>query len=208
MPSSPVFRGKYLQALHKAEQDGRLTNAPQADRLARAERRARLLRHDWVVYAKTARHGAAAVLDYLARYTHRVAVSDERIVGIKGKAVLRRVRADTSGGKRCVRIDGLSFIGRFLTHVLPAGFKRIRHYGWLGPAHKRERLAQARAALAMPTPYPLALEQADAFMRRVAKLDINTGPHCGLGHWRSVQVQPALTARGRETPVAMARAPP
>ena len=161
---SKVFRGKFMAALTKAEKSGGLPKDPQASVSQRAARRARLLRHDWVVYAKTALRGAGEVLDYLARYTYRVAVSDERILAIRGDDVLLRVRADDTGGKRCVRIDGQTFIERFLTHVLPQGYKRIRHYGWLGPAHKRERLARARRALAMPAPNPIAIEQAAEFM--------------------------------------------
>ncbi|WP_367142090.1 transposase [Propionivibrio sp.] len=81
------------------------------------------------------------------RYTHRVAISNERIVGIDGNDVLFRVRADRSTGKkRTIHLPGTEFIGRFLHHVLPPGFKRIRHYGLLSPARKNG-LAAARAAL-------------------------------------------------------------
>ena len=89
-----------------------------------------LYAHDWVVYAKEPLGGPEAVLDYLGRYTHRVAISNERIVGIDGNDVLFRVRADRSTGKkRTIHLPGTEFIGRFLHHVLPPGFKRIRHYG-------------------------------------------------------------------------------
>ena len=104
-----------------------------------------------------------------------------------------RVRADGSGGKRTVRIDGAEFVGRFLQHVLPAGFKRIRHYGLLAPAHKTERLAQARAALAMPAPNPIAQDTAASFMRRVAGIDLARCPHC-RGRWRPIaQLAPQRT---------------
>ncbi|WP_294251379.1 transposase [Propionivibrio sp.] len=92
--------------------------------------------------------GPEAVLDYLGRYTHRVAISNERIVGIDGNDVLFRVRADRSTGKkRTIHLPGTEFIGRFLHHVLPPGFKRIRHYGLLSPARKKNGLAAAWAAL-------------------------------------------------------------
>ena len=205
---SRVFRGKFLAALHSAERGGQLPGDPQSEVSARAERRRRLLRHDWVVYAKSALHGAGAVLDYLSRYTYRIAVSEERIVGIKGDDVLLRVRADGHGGKRCVRIDGTTFIDRFLSHVLPAGYKRIRHYGWLAPALKREQLSAVRAARALPAPNPIATEQADAFMRRVAQLDIHFCAHCGIGRWRNVQLQTASIARRSPASMQRARAPP
>jgi Putative transposase len=151
----------------------------------------RLRRHDWVVYAKTPLAGAAAVLDYLSRYTHRTAIGNERLVAIAGDKVLLRVRADATGGKRTIAIDGQLFIGRFLQHVLPSGFKRIRHYGLLAPATKTDRLATARALLAMPASNPKAIEDAQAFMRRVTAIEITCCPHCRLGHWQLVLQLPA-----------------
>ena len=128
-----------------------------------------LYAHDWVVYAKEPLGGPEAVLDYLGRYTHRVAISNERIVGIDGNDVLFRVRADRSTGKkRTIHLPGTEFIGRFLHHVLPPGFKRIRHYGLLSPARKKNGLAAARAALGVPPPHPEVIESVDEFLRRVA----------------------------------------
>jgi len=127
------------------------------------------------------------VLDYLGRYTHRVAISNERLVGIDGDEVLFRVRADASGGKkRTLRMDGTEFIDRFLQHVLPAGFKRIRHYGLLSPARKKEGLAAARAALGVPPPQAAVIESVAEFMRRVAHIDFERCPHCGTGRFRVV----------------------
>ena len=79
---------------------------------------------------------------------------------------------------------------RFLQHVLPPGFKRIRHYGLLSAAAKSERLAQARLALAMPTPDARACEDAAAFLKRVTGIELSCCPHCRLGHWQTVQVLP------------------
>jgi hypothetical protein len=106
-----------------------------------------LRRHDWVVYAKTPLAGPAAVLDYLARYTHRTAIGNERLVGIDAGKVRLRVRGDESGARRTIALDGAQFIGRLLQHVLPPGFKRIRHYGLLAPATKADRLRRARQLL-------------------------------------------------------------
>lgn len=97
------------------------------------------------------------------------------------------MRADASGGKRTIALDGEQFIGRFLQHVLPQGFKRIRHYGLLAPATKAQRLATVRELLAMPAPNPKAIEDAQACMRRVAAIEIACCPHCKLGHWQVVQ---------------------
>jgi len=180
---SRVFRGKFMQALQQHSQAGGLPRDPADSALARAQRVRALRRHDWVVYAKTPLAGPAAVLDYLSRYTQRTAIGNERLVGIEGDTVRLRVRADARLGKRVIAMPGEQFIGRFLQHVLPAGFKRIRHYGLLAPAAKAERLALARQLLAMPAANPQAREDAQAFMRRVAALDIACCPHCKIGHW-------------------------
>jgi hypothetical protein len=147
-----------------------------------------LLKHDWVGYAKTPLGGPAEVLDDLSRYTHRTAISNERLVAIREGQVLLRVRADDQGGKRVIRIPGPTFIGRFLHHVLPPGFKRIRHYGLLSPARKRERLATARQALHVPQPSPPAVEAAEDFMRRVVQRDIPRCPCWATGTLRVVAI--------------------
>jgi hypothetical protein len=140
-----------------------------------------------VVYAKTPLTGPAAVLDYLARYTHRTAIGNERLLNIEDDRVRFRVRADAAGGKRSIALDGQQFIARLLLHVLPARFKRIRHYGLLAPAAKSQRLALARKLLAMPQPSVQAQEDAHAFMRRVAAIDIGRCPHCQAGRWQLLQ---------------------
>lgn len=147
-----------------------------------------LREHDWVVYAKPPAGGPAQVLDYLARYTHRVAISNERILGIEGDQIRLRVRPDPDHGRRTVSLPAQEFIARFMRHVLPRGFKRIRHYGLLAPRHKAQRLAQARAALHVPEPQVPAIETAQAFLRRVASIDLTRCPHCRCGHWRTVQI--------------------
>jgi hypothetical protein len=183
---SKVFRAKFLDALDAAHRQQVLPKDPAAAPVAWAERRRALLKHDWVVYAKTPMAGAAQVLEYLSRYTHRTAISNERLMAIRDDQVLLRVRADDHGGKRVVRIPGATFIGRFLQHVLPSGFKRIRHYGLLSPARKTERLSAARQALQAPEPHPIARESVEQFMQRVAKHDIETCPCCRQGRLRVV----------------------
>ncbi len=188
---SKVFRGKFLDALEQARAAGALPADPAAAGPQWRTRLQALRRHDWVVYAKTPMAGPAAVLDYLSRYTHRTAIGNERLVAIAGDKVLLRVRADATGGKRTIALDGQEFIGRFLQHVLPSGFKRIRHYGLLAPATKADRLATARDLLAMPVPNPKAVEDAQVFMRRVAAIEISCCQHCKLGRWQLVQHLPA-----------------
>ena len=157
---SKVFRAKFMHALQEAVITGALPRDPASIPEDHRQRVQALHRHDWVVYAKTPLAGPAAVLDYLARYTHRTAIGNERLVAIERDKVLLRVRADDHGGKRIVAMHGTEFIARLLQYVLPPGFKRIRHYGLLAPAIKTQRLAAARHLLDMPAPNPRAIEDA------------------------------------------------
>ena len=206
---SRVFRTKFLQALRQATRRGALPRDPARSAQARGRRERALWRHDWVVYAKTPLAGPAAVLDYLARYTHRTAIGHERLVGIAGDQVRLRVRADARGGRRTVSMPGVEFIARFLQHVLPDGFKRIRHYGLLAPAGKARRLAAARRLLGMPAPNPQAIEDAQAFMRRVAAIEINCCPNCPFGRWQLVhKLQADRTALAAIAPAGYRNKPP
>ena len=205
---SRVFRGKFVQALQQAGAIAALPRDPADTATARQRRVQALRRHDWVVYAKTPLAGPAAVLDYLARYTHRTAIGNERLAAIAGDQLLLRVRADDTGGKRVIAMPGEQFVGRLLQHVLPPGFKRIRHYGLLAPAAKTERLATARKLLAMPAANSQAREDAQAFMRRVAAIDVACCPHCRLGHWRVVEQRGADRAAIAAPTLAACRGPP
>jgi Putative transposase/Transposase zinc-binding domain len=205
---SRVFRGKFMHALAQAGNSAVLPRDPADTATARRQRVQALRRHDWVVYAKTPLAGPAAVLDYLARYTHRTAIGNERLVAIAGNQVLLRVRADNTGGKRVIAMDGQQFVGRLLQHVLPPGFKRIRHYGLLAPAAKTERLTLARKLLAMPQANPQAREDAQAFMRRVAAIEIECCAHCRLGRWRVVEQRGADRAAIAAPTLAVCRGSP
>ena len=199
---SKVFRGKFVAALtaqRTAASWPSVAGEPDWRQLKTA-----LYAHDWVVYAKQPLGGPAQVLEYLGRYTHRVAISNERIVAVDHGGVAFRVRADAATGKkRTLRLSGAEFIDRFLLHVLPRGFKRIRHYGLLASRHKATRLAQARRALAVPTPDPAVVESVALFMQRVARLDWNACPICGHGHFKPAGPLAPVRAHG-----ASPRGPP
>jgi len=180
---SKVFRGKFVAALKAARQAGKLNEAQLAEHAWR-DLLVRVHKHDWVVYAKEPLGGPAQVLDYLGRYTHRVAISNERIINIGADTVSVRVRDSAHGNRRrTLSVPAETFIERFLLHVLPKGFKRIRHYGLIGPAHKAARLAAARAALDAPTPDPIVVESVEAFMRRIDQHMRMCCPHCGKGQF-------------------------
>ena len=193
---SKVFRGKFIAGLDDLRRQGHLPDFLDSSAWQRLKQD--LYAHDWVVYAKQPLGGPQAVLEYLGRYTHRVAISNERIIGIANDQVAFRVRADAEGRKRTLRLPGGEFIARFLLHVLPSGFKRIRHYGLLSPARKKIGLAAARSALAVPPPEPAIIESVAAFLCRVARLESMCCPHCG-GQFRvtaTLLPQRGATARG------------
>ena len=145
-----------------------------------------------MVYAKTPLGGPAQVLEYLSRYTHRTAISNERIRAITPEEVAFTVRANDRGAncnaKRLERLPGVEFVRRFLLHVLPTGVKRIRHYGVLASSCKGVKLPAARLALQMPAANPQAMESARAFMGRVAKMDVGLCPCCKVGRLKVTAV--------------------
>lgn len=178
---SKVFRGKFLAALKLAHDTHATPNDPHSEPQAWAQRQRELYRHDWVVYAKTPLGGPAQTLEYLSRYTHRTAIGNERIKTVTPAEVVFTVRANDQGGKQTVRLPGDEFIRRYLLHIVPKGIKRIRHYGVLASACKAEKLNQAKEALHMPPTGPKALESAQTFMARVAKLETKQCPCCKAG---------------------------
>jgi len=191
---SAVFRGKYLGALAQAFERGRLrfagTTLGLADPAGRRALFDQLRARPWVVYAKAPMGGPEQVLEYLGRYAHRVAISNERLLSMSAEAVRFRYKDYAHGNRRRVlALDAQEFIRRFLLHVLPRNFVRIRHYGLLGNRAKQHSLAQCRAALVQPLtpPNPQLQESLAAFWLRVAAVDIERCVHCGQGRMRIVE---------------------
>ena len=189
---SKVFRGKFMAALACAHRDDCTPRDPQGQDALWRERRRQLYQHDWVVYAKTPLGGPAQVLEYLSRYTHRTAISNERIRAVRTDEVAFTVRGDSQGGKRLVRLQGTEFVRRFMLHILPTGIKRIRHFGVLASACKAVKLRAARLALQMPAVNPQAMESAKAFLARVARIDVRLCPCCKVGTLRVIAVLAGL----------------
>jgi hypothetical protein len=149
---SRVFRGKFLAGLRHASAQGQLQFSGTATEWARAESFEGLLSQaaqtDWVVYAKPPFGGPEQVLRYLARYTHRVAFSNSRLLGFEGGQVCFGWKDYAQNGcQRTMTLSAIEFVRRFLMHVLPAGFVRIRHYGLLSHRHRREQVALCRKLL-------------------------------------------------------------
>ena len=107
-----------------------------------------------------------------------------------------------------IGMNAKQFIDRFLQHVLPSGFKRIRHYGLLAPAAKTARLALARQLLVMPAANPQARQDAQACMRRVTAIEIMRCPHCTAGRWIAVEHRAANRAAPAAITATARRGPP
>jgi len=154
-----VLGSLFLTRLLELHSAGRLRffgkQADLADATTFRRRVAIVRKMDWVVYAKPPFAGPAAVLAYLSRYTHRVAISNRRLLGLDDSRVtfrLKDYRRDGAERYRTMTLTTDEFIRRFLLHVLPRGFHRIRHYGPLASGTRRDNLARARELLAAPTP--------------------------------------------------------
>ncbi len=148
---SRVFRGKFLAGLRAAFASGRLHIAARSSDAAAAEFEdlvSAAARNEWVVYAKPPFGGPERVLKYLARYTHRVAISNRRLLDLKDGSVRFRYKDYAHGNrKRVMKLSANEFVRRFLLHVLPSGLVRIRHYGILSNRHRHEDLARCRELL-------------------------------------------------------------
>ena len=162
-----VFRGKVLAMLAEAHSAGRLRFSNTLAGLADARTFKRFLgplrRTKWVVYCKAPFAGPEQVLRYLSRYTHRVAISNRRLVAIDSNRVAFRYkdyRVEGAERWKTMTLDAGEFIRRFLVHVLPKGLQRIRHYGMFANANRKDAIAKARELLAVPkiepTPEPKA----------------------------------------------------
>jgi hypothetical protein len=154
---SCLFRRLFLESLQKAFDAGKLqffgTLEPLRDRRAFGRRLAQAKASKWVVYAKRPFAGPQQVLDYVGRYTHRVAISNHRLLEIENDQVRFEWKDYRTGGQvKTMTLSAEEFIRRFLLHVLPSGFQRIRYYGFLGNRYRQPKLDQCRRLLGMPMP--------------------------------------------------------
>jgi hypothetical protein len=178
---SRLFRRRFLEELEQAHRAGRLRflgeHAALADAAAFANFLAPLHGCEWVVYAKRPFAGPEAVLAYLSRYTHRVAISNSRLLGMDARGVRFRwkdYRARDDARYKTMTLAATEFMRRFLLHVLPSGLHRIRHYGLLSNGARSSALARARELLDAPAPLRPSSDddRADATPRFICR-------HCG-----------------------------
>ena len=182
---SRVFRGKFLDLLKQACDQGKIPPASQGLNALRKK--------NWVVYAKKPFGSPQTVLDYLGRYTHRVALSNNRILAVENGQVtfsfsqrlirLRRNRDRRDKDRlKSMLLDAEEFIRRFLLHVLPDGFMRIRHFGFLANRAKKHSLPQCRKLLGLNPALPEILNRsAQDLLLELTGIDLSRCPRCQKG---------------------------
>ncbi len=199
---SRVFRAKFLDALQQAFRDGELCFPGQTQPLAAPRNFARLLKplwkKDWVVRTKEPFAGPESVLDYLGRYTHRVAISNDRLLDIKDGRVFFRYKNRRKEDKvETMSLEAEEFIRRFLLHVLPSGFQRIRHFGFLANRHKKGKLGRCRALLGLAPQLPKPTERTtEEWIRQLTGHDPTRCPRCEQGTMHRVFSWPAHDGSG------------
>jgi hypothetical protein len=202
---SRFFRRTFLTALETAFDAGDLQCVASLhalrDRSAFLQHLAPTRQMDWVVYAKPPFAGPQQVLDYVGRYTHRVAIANTRLVDIEDGQVRFRYkdyRHDSSRPK-ILTLAADEFIRRFLLHVLPTGFHRIRYYGWLGNRHRIEKLTQCRQLLGTSTPHAPATTEPVDYRDRYEALtgrSLRDCPRCGDGQMTVIDRVAAIDQDG------------
>lgn len=168
-----MYRGKFLEALDQAFRNGELEFSGKCEKLARPGYFAELLRNcsrkEWVVYTKKPFANPEAVLRYVGNYTHRVAISNNRIISADDETVTFRRKDYADGGKqKPMTLPVEVFLRRFLTHVLPKGFVKIRFFGWMAHPVKEKNLWRIREQLG-----------AKLFPPKELKEYVPACPHCG-----------------------------
>ena len=190
-----VFRGKLLQQLEKALDCGRIASpdADPKDRLRKAARK------NWVVYSKPPFAGPEQVLNYLGRYTQRIAISNERLVSMKDGKVTFRWKDRAHGDKnKIMELDAGEFMRRFLLHVVPKSLMRIRHYGLFSNSVTHELIPRCRKLLCVQTSNtsdtdePEKRETWQELVHRLTGRDVTLCPKCHTGHLIMKERLPAL----------------
>jgi hypothetical protein len=191
---SLVFKVKFLEALEHAFHAGHLTTVQQDTDSAAVPSLCSLMvglrSCDWVVYCKPPMAGPQQVLDYLGRYSHRVAISNDRLLSFNEGLVRFRWKDHADDGKsKVMTLAAEEFIRRFLLHVLPDGFMRIRHFGLLANRARNKKLALCRQLLDQPaasdSPAP---ESTQTMMMRLTGMDITLCPVCRQGRMQVTQI--------------------
>jgi hypothetical protein len=157
-----------------------------------------LHQREWVVYAKKPFGSAQRVLDYLGRYTHRVAIANNRLLSMNDEQITFRWKDYRQHDKqKQMTLTATEFMRRFLLHVLPSRFQRIRHFGFLGKRYRQEKLALCRRLLAMPPSTPVSPPRVDYRDRyeQLTGTSLRVCPLCTTGQMVAVETLPACPGR-------------
>jgi hypothetical protein len=204
---SRLFRRLFLASLEQAFDDGELkffsALEPLSDPEAFRRCLALLRKKEWVVYAKKPFAGPLQVLEYVGRYTHRVAISNSRLLNIEDRKVTFRYKGYRDGSaQKTMTLEADEFIRRFLLHVLPPGFHRIRYYGLMGNRHRQEKLAQCRQLLQM-SPLPESDIDTPADYREQYQTltghSVDQCPACRTGRMVTIRQIAVSPARARQS---------
>jgi hypothetical protein len=195
---SRLFRRLFLTALHQAFRAGQLCFRSHLEQLRDGQAFSRYLapaaRAEWVVYAKPPFGGPAQVLRYLGRYTHRVAISNNRLVSMReGKVVFLWKDYKQDSAKKIMTLDAAEFIRRFLLHILPQGFQHIRSYGFMGNRYRKMKLALCRRLLGTPDPVAAPSSPMKDYRDRYERLtghSLRDCPICGRGQMVCIETFP------------------
>lgn len=172
--ASKMFRGKFLELLKSEFDKTRLEDRKQFQEIIDI-----CYEKDWVVYAKKPMKSAKHVIRYLGRYTHRIAISNARILRYEDKKVTFKYKDYKDGNKlKEMTLEDNEFFRRFMLHVLPKGFMKIRHYGFLGNRNKEERMAALRTFTNTPDPAPLNIVPVE-IVSKIIKRDVSICINCG-----------------------------
>lgn len=199
---SSMFRNRYLQGLRLAFQQQQLQFPPVLQELAQPAQFTRhlaaLRQSSWVVYCKPPFGSPAQAIEYLGRYTHRIAISNHRLISLQDGQVSFYWRDYRHGDKQKVlRLDAVEFLRRFLLHVLPPRLVRIRYYGLLANCHVRTQLHNCRQLLDVPPAtllLPLPNRDWLALLERITGTDPKLCPRCHTGHLLAQPIPPPALA--------------
>jgi hypothetical protein len=178
---SLVFRGKFIDHFSRAARGGNL-NLEEAD----SQLKNKLYKHKWVVSVRDPIPHAQHVLEYLARYTHRVAIANSRLVDLKDGMVSFRYKDRQNNILKQTTISALEFIRRFLLHTLPQGFVRIRHYGFLANRERTAHVTLVQRLLKWPSAVRTATHSLQEMMLRLTRIDITLCPCCKKGRMQKI----------------------
>ena len=183
---SRVFRGKFMDYFTQAYENGELTFVGASEKLDTTsgfnQLKAKLWAKNWVVDIADPINQPENVLEYVGRYTHRVAISNDRLISLKDGKVTFAYKDRETKKMRTTTVEAVEFIRRFLLHVLPKGFMRIRHYGFLANRCKRENLSKCRRFLNVSQQLcEVDKKSVQQLMLELTGVDINRCPKCKKG---------------------------